>query len=82
MNNPFYKSNYADAEKRKNQPDRRKKHEATTVLEIKVRNCIYDRLSSIAQKVDPKATVEDVAQAMIEWHVIAYECRGKQTRKE
>ena len=56
-------------EKRKNQPDRRKKHEATTVLEIKVRNYIYDRLSNIAQKVGPKATVEDVAQAMIEWHV-------------
>ena len=63
-------------EKRKNQPDRRKKHEATTILEIKVRDYIYDRLSSIAQKVGPKATVEDVAQDMIEWHVIAYECRG------
>ena len=72
-------------ENRKNQPDRRKKHKATTtvsnknvplgtieittILEIKVNDVTYDRLCRTAEAFGEKATVEDVIQAMIQWHL-------------
>lgn len=72
-------------ENRKNQPDRRKKDKATTatsnknvplgtieaitILEIKVNDVTYDRLCRTAEAFGEKATVEDVIQAMIQWHL-------------
>ena len=44
-------------------------HEATTILEIKVNDVTYDRLCRTAEAFGKKATVEDVIQAMIQWHL-------------
>ena len=72
-------------ENRVNQPDRRKKDkattatsnknvplgtiEATTILEIQVNDVTYDQLCRTAEAFGKKATVEDVIQAMIQWHL-------------
>ena len=44
-------------------------NEATTILEIKVNDVTYDRLCRTAEAFGEKATVEDVIQAMIQWHL-------------
>ena len=44
-------------------------NEATTILEIKVNDVTYDRLCRTAEAFGEKATVEDVVQAMIQWHL-------------
>ena len=47
----------------------REENEATTILEIKVNDVTYDRLCRTAEAFGEKATVEDVIQAMIQWHL-------------
>lgn len=47
---------------------------SSRILEIKVNNFTYGRLLGIAQALcpnlhSPRATAEDVIQAMIQWHI-------------
>ena len=46
-------------------------NEATTILEIQVNDVTYDRLCRTAEAFGKKATVEDVVQAIIQWHIKA-----------